>query len=161
MDWLYSKRCESRSECAQQARLLLKVLVMHIEAPGWFVHGDKWALQQWYLLPKQTRAQILDTILDDADLHVLSRHKCPALALETVREATLLLDSASNRFAYSESGNCNSDTQYLWLRVIGNILRHPPYAKNVAIAGTLAWALPKHMGHGMESLKALHASRAG
>ena len=160
MEWLYSKRCEPRSTCAHQARQLLKVLTMHIEPPGWFGHSSKWAQQQWHLLPSASRTQIINDTLDDSEHHMLTRHKCPSLALETVREASLMLYATSNSFAYSDGKNCSSDTQHLWLRVITSILRLPPYTVSAEMADTLAWALPKHKGHGIQSLKALHDIRS-
>ena len=146
-------RCESRSCCAHQARLLLKMaLPGNIDAPVWYASTSKWAIQWWLSLPDKTRAELLEEILDDEELHMLTRHRCPALALETVREAKLLLTSAT---AYD---SC-SEHQLLWLRVITIILQNPPYSGDASMAMTLAWAVPKHKGHGMQCLKVLHDQR--
>jgi hypothetical protein len=177
------KRCDGQSACATQAALLLQVLLLvevDIEPLSFidsWTRAHQWALQQWRRLPPETAALLLESILDDPEHHFLTKHRCAAVALETVREAAFVLshaaatkkhtfyDQSRQTFSfYYLARSCDGDKfkQRLWLRVLHTLLRNSPYAltpTDANAAQTLEWFLPQHMGNGMESLRILHEQR--
>ena len=181
------KRCDPQSFCAQQARLLLDALKRQAAIPEPFppllwLHlfsskqAYEWARGQWLRISAEDRVQILGEILDDSEYNLLSKHHCAVLALETVREAMRQCEhSSSGTLSYlvvlstwplpeqQQQQQGTAARLRIWLHVLELYLcTSPPYSTTVPpqFTQTLEWLLPRHMGHGVESLVAMHAQRS-
>lgn len=177
------KRCDSQSICAHRARMLLgelsKLMIEAIEPPSWIYFSDnvayEWARGQYYRLPESTRDFIVGTALHTEDSPMLlSELRCSVVGLETIREAMLQVSKHELYFesfyAHMLLGYTQSTTlrqvdkdEFLlfWLYVLEIYFSNPPFLSSLVLMETttseeLQWILPKHMGRGVESLKALY-----
>jgi hypothetical protein len=171
------KRCDSQSICAHQARMLLselsKLTIEAKEPPYSIYFSDnvayEWARGQYYRLPESTRDFIVGTALHTEDEPMLLTDlRCSVVALETIREAMLQVSSHDLYFepfyAHMLLGYTHSTTlrqvdkdEFLlfWLYVLEIYFSNSPFSSS-SPEEKLQWILPKHMGRGVESLKALY-----
>jgi hypothetical protein len=159
-----SKRCDPQSGCAKNAAALLQALrkralslpIIDTTTMGFSFWGLSFAQTQeyWSMVPTDVRTLLWNQTLDDEDQHLLTRHLCPTLALQVIREAQKQLVSCVGM------DNDDRAQDEAWLRVLKTLLTAlQTSAPTSRVKQILEWYVPQQMGHGIDSLTALHAQR--
>ena len=158
----FAKRCDPQSACAKRSLELLDVLqtralslsVIDTSTLTFLVWGISFSQTQdyWSMVPSDVRTLLWNQTLDDEGQHLLTRHLCPTLALEIVREA--------QHHASKHSSTMDNDDrvqQQAWLLILKTLLAALHATPTPRIKLILEWYIPQQMGHGIASLAALHA----
>jgi hypothetical protein len=167
-----SRRCDPQSACARRASQLLERLVqINDDSPTTsFWMSTAQARNYWLRVPSEMRDLIWEQILDDETHHLLTHADCPVLALRVIDEACMQLSPHSQLWNYvcelttippehEEEKQRVKRAQRAWLRVLRALLLAFPRQPDPHVQRLLTWYVPQQMGHGVESLQALHLAR--